>query len=52
MQEAVDTIGVMQEASVEQNDSVEKTKQKFDEITRTIQAMEQQCDRLEHRRRT
>lgn len=47
MQEAVDTIGVMQEASVEQNDSVEKTKQKFDEITRTIQAMEQQCDRLE-----
>lgn len=46
MQEAVGTIGVMQEASVEQNESVEKTKQKFDEITQTIQEMERQCDRL------
>lgn len=46
MQEAVANIANMEQTTVEQNESVEQTRKKFEEITGTIQRMEEQCRRL------
>lgn len=43
MQEAVANIADMEQTTVEQSESVEQTRKKFQEITLTIQQMEEQC---------
>ena len=46
MQEAVANIATMEQTTVEQSESVEQTRKKFEEITGTIQQMEEQCGKL------
>lgn len=46
MKEAVDNIALMEQTTVEQSESVEQTRSKFEEITSTILQMEQKCNVL------
>lgn len=46
MKEAVDNIALMEQTTVEQSESVEQTRSKFEEITSTILQMEQKCNIL------
>lgn len=46
MKEAVENIALMEQTTVEQNESVEQTRSKFEEITSTILQMEQKCNVL------
>ncbi len=43
MKEAVDNIAAMEHTTEEQSESVEQTRQKFEEITKTILQMEEKC---------
>ena len=46
MKEAVENIALMEQTTVEQSESVEQTRSKFEEITSTILQMEQKCNVL------
>lgn len=46
MKEAVDNIAAMEHTTEEQSESVEQTRQKFEEITKTILQMEEKCTYL------
>lgn len=46
MKEAVGNIALMEQTTVEQSESVEQTRSKFEEITSTILQMEQKCNVL------
>lgn len=46
MQEAVSTVAGMERLSEEQNQNVDKTREKFDEITKTTLLMEAECEKF------